>query len=152
MCFAGTNFIIKPTKYISQDAGIQDTIHTIKDVTYGNYHFWCVDKTNGEIIDITPPQAPPQNNNPQYFKWSKREQDNQKLYCIYAHNQEFDYKLNEELDRIHKEKDYKKGRCFINTYSVYHSDPDRYEIVCGSFGYIIKDTPQVRIIDLDYGY
>ena len=152
MCFAGMTF--QKIQYISQYAGVQDKIHTIKDVKFGNYHYWCVDKTNGNIIDKTPLTDHPKKiyDKPLYMPWTKLEQENQSRYNLYHSNQLFNYKLDEILETIYKEKDYKDKQCFMNTMALHHSDPDRYDVVCGSLGWVIKENKKYKLIDVDYGY
>ena len=152
MCFAGSEF--KNVVYVSAYTGEQSTYHTIKDVTFGgNYHYWVIDKPTGKIVDITPLQEPlPDNTEPIYIPWTHWEQQAQIRYNIFDVNRYYNYETDKELKRRFEQQDYKKGDCFLNSWALVESDPDRYQLVCGSFGFKLDETPDSIVYNLDYGY
>jgi len=168
MCFAG-KFQVKPYKYVSiaceKDRKPKNSVRTIKDLDR-NYHFWCVDRTTGKIIDNTPPQLPPDERrikeDPIYIPWCEEWQKEQRDYCensLYTESTKgYGGRLmtREEVDdwmiEIVEEEIYRERKCFANSYALWKSDPDRYKLVCGSFGWLIDETRNNLIIGLDYGW
>ena len=89
MCFAG-KFRVKTYKYWSvaceKDRIPKNKLRTDDDVSVGNYHFWCVDRTTNKIVDNTPPTVPPDERRikeePLFIPWCEEWQKEQRDYCI----------------------------------------------------------------------
>ena len=142
-----------------------DNLRTIKDLD-GNYHFWCVDRETGEIIDNTPQSAPPDERrikeDPLFIPWCEEWQTEQREYCennLYTTSTGgFGGCLlsKEEVDdwliEIVEYEEYRERKCFTNSYALWKSNPKRYRLVCGSLGWLLEDEPNRQIIGLDYGY
>lgn len=167
MCFAG-KFLYKPWRYVSIASGEGrpplDSLRTIKDLD-GNYHFWCVDRETGKIIDNTPPTMPPDERrikeDPLFIPWCEEWQKEQREYCVnnlYTTSTNYRGCLlsKEELDDwmidIVEEEEYRELKCFTNSYALWKSNPKRYHLVCGSLGWLIEDKRDYQVIGLDYGY
>lgn len=169
MCFAG-KFPVKQYKYVSIACCPKkrlplNSLRTEKDVSIGNYHFWCVDRETNKVIDNTPPSAEPDprriKEDPLYIPWCEEWQKEQREYCIdnlYKNVKDWDGRVNtkEETDEwlsdIVEYEYYEKSKCFRNSYALWKSNPKRYHLVCGSFGWLLEDKPNYQIIGLDYGY
>ena len=169
MCFAG-KFPYKSRRYVSIACCPKkrlplDNLRTIKDLD-GNYHFWCVDRETGEIIDNTPQSAPPDERrikeDPLFIPWCEEWQTEQREYCennLYTTSTGgFGGCLlsKEEVDdwliEIVEYEEYRERKCFTNSYALWKSNPKRYRLVCGSLGWLLEDKPNHQIIGLDYGY
>jgi len=168
MCFAGT-FQTKTYKFWSslceKDRKPKNSVRTKKDLD-GNYHFWCVDRKTNKIIDNTPPVLPPDERrikeDPIYIPWCEEWQKEQRDYCennLYTTSTKGyggRHMTREEVDdwmiEIVEEKIWRELKCFTNSYALWKSDPDRYNLVCGSFGWLVDETRDNLIIGLDYGF
>jgi len=168
MCFAG-KFNVKPYKYVSVACRPKmtpiDRLRTKKDLD-GNYHFWCVDRETNKIIDNTPPIVPPDERrikeDPIYIPWSQEWQKEQRDYCennLYTTSTRgFGGRLmtREEVDNwmteIVEDEEWRQLKCFTNSYALWKSNPEKYNLVCGSFGWLIDETKYNLIIGLDYGW
>ena len=169
MCFGG-KFHDKPRLYVSKvcegDRIPKENYRTMKDVSIGNYHFWCVDRETNNVIDNTPPTLPPDERrvkeDPLYIPWCEELQREQREYCI---NNLYTTSINDDtglplikedievwMKEIVEYNDYKEKKCFRNSYALWKSNPRRYHLVCGSFGWLLEDKPNYQIIGLDYGY
>jgi hypothetical protein len=139
---------------------------TKDDVSCGNYHFWCVDRTTNKIIDKTPPCLPPDprriRDDPVYIPWCEEWQREQREYCendLYTTSIDITTGLPLTKEDIEdwlvcmvEYNDYKERKCFRNSFALWKSDPKRYSLVCGSFGWVLGETPHNLIIGLDYGF
>ena len=168
MCFAG-KFPVKTYKYWSvaceKDMIPKNKLRTDDDVSIGNYHFWCVDRKTNKIVDNTPPTFPPDERRikeePIYFPWCEEWQKEQREYCenfLYTTSKNWKGRLlsTEEVDdwmtEIVEDEDWRESKCFTNSYALWKSNPEKYKLVCGSFGWLLDETKNNLIIGLDYGY
>ncbi len=134
-----------------------DTVHTIKDNPLHNYHYWLIDKRTGKVIDPTPPQmdAIP-NKTPIYIPWSEQEQKEQKAFNLQVRLNELSemgVTLQDWIkDRVEK-KVFEKKRCFQNCFAIHSHYKGKYELVCGSMGWIMGENEDGVIgINMDYGF
>ncbi len=133
-----------------------NTVHTIKDNQLHNYHYWLIDKRTGKIVDPTPPQmdAIP-NKTPIYIPWSQEEQKEQKAFNLRVRLKELSMMgvtLQEWIKNIVESKDFKKKRCFQNCFAIHNHYKGKYELVCGSMGWIMgKNEDGVVGVNMDYG-
>jgi len=153
MCF-GTDARPKPFRYVScYMNGLQTKYGTQKwsENNGGNYHFWCVN-ASGEIIDPTPPGLPPDPrrivDTPQYIPWSKADQAKQFEICFSKLSFYEGMSLKEIAEKFVRNP--QKQKCFQNSWAL--SRQDGYDIRCGSFGWILDDLPNFKVIGLDYGW
>jgi hypothetical protein len=168
MCFAG-KFPVKTYKYWSvaceKDRIPKNKLRTDDDVSVGNYHFWCVDRTTNKIVDNTPPTVPPDERRikeePVYIPWCEKWQKEQRDYCINnLYNNVWDddgfllsiKEIDDWLVEIVEEEYYEEVKCFRNSYALWKSNPEKYNLVCGSFGWVIDETKNNLLIGLDYGW
>lgn len=161
MCFAGT-FQVKTYKFLStlcdRDMIPKNRYRIEDDVSAGNYHFWCVDRTTNKIIDKTPQATDPPDqrirDDPVYIPWCEEWQREQREYCIdnlYSACKCDGWDCDEWLEYIVETEDWQKRKCFRNSFALWKSDPERYSLVCGSFGWVIGETQNYILIGLDYG-
>ncbi len=168
MCFAG-KFPFKPRKYVSIACCPKkrlplDDLRTQKDLD-GNYHFWCVDRETGKIIDNTPPSDEPDprriKEDPVFIPWCEEWQKEQREYCennLYTKSTNYmgfplsKEKVDDWMVKIVEEEEWRELKCFTNSYALWKSNPKRYHLVCGSLGWLLEDEPNYQIIGLDYGY
>tara|TARA_R110000824_G_scaffold12640_1_gene55461 strand:- start:71 stop:604 length:534 start_codon:yes stop_codon:yes gene_type:complete len=144
---------LKPYKYISiYTKGLQNKVHTIRNLKNGNYHFWCVNE-KGDIVDITPPELPPLNDKPIYIPWTKEEQEEQTKYCkeILFETEFPEDELEETSHQINDNAMWEMKKCFRNSF-VYSICNPNYKLVCGSFGHIVEEELDFKVVSLDYGY
>ena len=155
MCFGGIK-MRSPTVlpiYKSVVRGFQRQFGT-RPEDDGNYHYWCRDN-DGNIIDPTPlPQGPhPERivDEPIYLPWSQEKhiENTERVLKICP-----SLKLPSLQKQIALEDYYqnpKPLRCFMNAMALNHKKG--YEIVCGSFGWVIGHTPKgEQVIAVDFGY
>ena len=134
-----------------------DTVHTIKDNPLHNYHYWLIDKRTGKLIDPTPPQmdAIP-NKTAIYIPWSEEEQQEQKAFNLQVRLQELSMTgttLHEWIKGRVEGKVFEKKRCFQNCFSIHNYYKDKYELVCGSMGWIMGENEDGVIgVNMDYGF
>ena len=149
--------VVLPRRYLSEPAGLQEDVHTVKDDSARNYHFWCEDK-DGNIIDKTPTTMPDLNDKPVYIAWGKEEATKQMRYCErITLKTEFPYRAAKDvLKMIYDEEAWEEKKCFRNSwaFSMYNKD---YHMVCGSFGFILDPEhvgydDDYEVVGLDYGY
>ena len=60
--------------------------------------------------------------------------------------------IDDWLVQIVKDEEYEEMKCFRNSYALWKSNPEKYKLVCGSFGWLLDETKNNLIIGLDYGY
>ena len=136
-------------KFHSSIAGEQDTPHVVKDQPLKNFHYWLVDAETRKLVDPTPPELPPiAGKHPIYIPWGKEEQDEQKVFN-FSH-----LPLDHEGWAEHriKNKIFEQRRCFQNCVSIYIHYPEKYYLVCGSFGWVIGTNEEgITGVNLDYG-
>jgi len=166
MCF--TN--VKRIKFMSVQAGLQDKVNTLPDLS-GNYHWWLRDKKTNKIIDPSPNYDGTCPNwktgKRRYFPFH-RDTTMKKLEYLTDH---FDriFKsqggFNRVIEAICRTGIYESGKCFPNAiaYMTCNGGPDKYELVSGACGYEIDtfngcypfpnmDDKVVKYINLDWGY
>jgi hypothetical protein len=141
----------------NNETGEQDQVHTNKDNPLQNYHYWLIEKSTGKKIDPTPPQMPAiPGKQAIYIPWSKEEQEEQKNFNINVRKQEvamLGVTFKDWIESRIKGKIFEKKRCFHNCISLYTYYPDKYELVCGSMGWIMGQTKDGVIgVNMDYGW
>jgi hypothetical protein len=135
-----------------------DSVHTSKDNPLQNYHFWLIDKKTGKLIDPTPPQmdAIP-DATPIYIPWSEEEQKEQKTFLLTVRMREVSMlgmTLHEWINKTVEDKDFRQIRCFQNCFAIHNYYKGKYELVCGSMGWIVGENTRTGNIDInmDWGW
>ena len=163
MCFSSI-YSPKTYKYLGGEQygapgeGVpRSNYRTQTDTSVGNYHFWCVERATTTIVDNTPPTLPPDprriRNAPLYIPWCKDFQDLQKDYCIDNFYRSHEVEMVEDfLQNVVENEEWEVKKCFRNSFALWKSDPNKYSLVCGSFGWVLDETDKNLVIGLDYGY
>lgn len=143
--------------FLNSKSGVQKTIHTEKNDKLHNFHYWLIEKKTGKLIDPTPPQIDGiPNATPIYIPWSQEEQEEQKKFNLRIRLREvsmMNITLQDWIKNLVENKLFEKKRCFQNCFSIHNYYKNKYELVCGSMGWIVgQDEDGVIGVDMDYGY
>lgn len=150
-------FSKRKIKFCNCKTGEQDTIHTDKENKKHNFHYWLIDKKTGKLFDPTPPQMEPiKDATPLYIPWSAEEQKEQMKYNLSLRLREvmmMGITLQEWIKMLVENNSFEMKRCFQNCYAIHNYYKDKYELVCGSMGWIIGENDEGVIgVNMDYGY